>query len=269
MNTFYKNMNKDSIEELFLSAEVRCMIRDRILIYISCKGDSYMDTFISKKNLYNTVSSVMGEEPCKIDFDDTTPYCVWDESWIDGRLDYLLWKASSYEYLNIIYFLIRSNILKNTFINDLFEENKIPIKFEGEEENLYLHPVDIFSDSKTDSERTDSIQVLKERAENAISRGDSGGLLHTVASIYEAIGCDVIEKTSKSTFNGEFEKYRKKSKLPKEFLDYIKRIVEQRNVEPNAGHGNLKLNCSLSKEDMIVMLEMAKAIVRIEDKCRQ
>jgi hypothetical protein len=65
-----------------------------------------------------------------------------------------------------------------------------------------------------------------------------------------------------------FEGYRKKSKLPTPVLDYILQVYKSRNTEPLAGHGSLTPP-TLSEDEAITLVEMTKAIVRIERKLNE
>ena len=115
-----------------------------------------------------------------------------------------------------------------------------------------------------------NISLLIKRMNDALTRDDYAGVLHTSASIFETLAKDIvcIPTVQNQTFKSFFDRYRKDSALPDEILDYILAIYESRNSTPLAGHGSTQVP-NIRKEEATTLSEITKAFVRIEYKLRK
>ena len=87
----------------------------------------------------------------------------------------------------------------------------------------------------------------------------------STASIFESlakevVGRSTIQDKSLGTF---FERYARDSQLPDAIVSYIRTVYEWRNREPLAGHGSLA-EPQIRRTDAVMLLEITKAIVRVE-----
>jgi len=119
------------------------------------------------------------------------------------------------------------------------------------------------SDKSTDEHP--NIIVLINRMTTALDHGDTSGVLHASASIFETmakeiVGIDAVQDQTLASF---FNRYRKDSGLPAEVLDYILSIYKRRNIEPLAGHGSIKAP-TVTEPEAVILAELTKAFVRIE-----
>jgi hypothetical protein len=110
-----------------------------------------------------------------------------------------------------------------------------------------------------------NIEILLDRMDDALKRGDHSGVLHSSASIFETLAKEIVSDPSvqNRTLKSFFQKYRKESELPTAVLDFILAVYESRNVTPLAGHGSTGTP-SISPDVAITLAEMTKAFVRIE-----
>jgi hypothetical protein len=85
-----------------------------------------------------------------------------------------------------------------------------------------------------------NIGKLWERATDCWKRQDFAGVLHACASVIETMAKHIIQTPSvqNQPLGGFFEKYRKHSELPSDYLDEVHRIYNLRNKTPIAGHGS-------------------------------
>jgi len=110
-----------------------------------------------------------------------------------------------------------------------------------------------------------NIRVLVARLDAALEQTDNALVLHTSASIFEALAKEVVGRTSvqDQTLAGFFEAYRKESRLPEPVLDYILGVYKRRNTEPLAGHGSL-MEPAITTEDAHLLAALTKALVVAE-----
>lgn len=103
--------------------------------------------------------------------------------------------------------------------------------------------------------------------EAALQRKDYSEVLHASASVFETLAKDIVgtSNVQNQTLKSFFERYKKNSLLPQEFLDLILSLYDLRNTTPLAGHGSTQVP-NVARETAIAVCEMTKAFVEIEYK---
>lgn len=124
----------------------------------------------------------------------------------------------------------------------------------AEQDSLLVHP---------------NIEILTNRMNDALKRGDYPGVLHASASIFETLAKDIvgIPTVQNKTLKMFFDRYRNDSTLPNEILDYILAVYVSRNITPLAGHGSTEIP-TVSRKTATTLCEMTKAFVNIEYRLR-
>ena len=101
--------------------------------------------------------------------------------------------------------------------------------------------------------------------ERALRDSDYPGVLHSSASIFEILAKEVVGRSTvlDQSLGAFFDLYARDSQLPDEIADYVRAVYRWRNREPLAGHGSLD-EPQITRTDAVVLLELTKAIVRME-----
>lgn len=112
-----------------------------------------------------------------------------------------------------------------------------------------------------------NIAVLWHRAEDCWTNQDYAGVLHACASVLETMAKHIVQSPSiqDKTLGSFFEKYRKSSTLPKQYLYEIYDIYSKRNTTPTAGHGST-LAPNIPMKDARRFMDFTSECVRLEYK---
>jgi len=238
----------------------------RLIRYIS-KQDDMIFTMICQNKFINIANAVMHKPVYNLECDYLGEYQTAELAWHNGQIELIMRIPDTFELIEILADLIENKLLEESMVNIILKENGCSFSYKinkNDNVKIIIIPID-----KIDSELKDSgipnIRSLVNRMAILLDANDFSGVIHTSASIFETLAKYIIGNSSieNKSFGSFFDLYRKESKLPEPILDYILSIFKKRNTEPIAGHGST-LQPTIKKEEAIVIVEMTKAIVRIE-----
>ena len=243
-----------------LALKLTRMLRDTV------RSDFSNQSLVVQNNIINIAHNVLRRPLYELDVYEEN-YWIQEHGWHQSRLEGIFRFASSTESVDILGDLITEGYLDKDDVNALMDEFNIPVHFSS----YCSDPVsvEVFDLPKiedgTQIEHSPNIQELVARADRSIRDNDPSLALHTCATIYETLGKEVVSSPSieNQTFGSFIEGYRKESKLPNTFVDYMLEIYKRRNTEPNAGHGATK-PVKVTIEEATVFTEVTKALIKAE-----
>lgn len=265
----YNDEQEEKLENEFISKDVRRLfyktINQPISQYCSSVYGSY-NIYTHQSKILNIANFIKGKiledvEP----FDESDSWHSLLEAYIEAKFMDTFSSMNTLDFIDFIGELINEKYITIEVANEIFEKDNMGITFIDDDDFISIE-IDSIPKTKTVTEEHESMMQLCERVDDGIIREDGGGVLHTISSIYELLAKRVSGKLKGNSLSKKgFEQYKEHSKLPEEFLSYIKKIYDDRNKTPNSGHGSDKKD-DISYEEMIVMYELAKASIHIEDK---
>ncbi|MBP3688015.1 MAG: hypothetical protein J6J35_06615 [Alphaproteobacteria bacterium] len=266
----YKDEDKEFLENQIIPHEARVAIT-RCLMKIANQSNDGTVNCASKINLYSILATTLCNSMVNFMPDDWGMWTYQEETYLNNKIPSLIQNASSLDLYETLSNIIEHNWLPIEKANSLFQNVGIPVHYKHEDGEVVIERLQsLENDIPTKTEKHPSMQQLLDRAENCLNRDDGAGVLHATASIFEALAKNVFATPTvqNQTLKSFFEGYRNRSHLPEEMLNYIISVYDCRNNTPNAGHGCLEFSSEISKDEMVAMIELAKAAIHIEDKCR-
>ncbi len=190
-----------------------------------------------------------------------------EHAWHNGELEICMRRPSTPDLVCIIADLVESKWLDCDNINAILEDDSCGFHLKSITGGDVCVVIDAYEDIEPEKLEKDhpNIRFLAERMQREFDAGDFSAVVHSAGSIFETLAKDVvgIPSVQDQSLGGFFDRYCKDSKLPSQFLDYIKAIFDRRNTEPLSGHGSL-VEPTVNKEEAAVIIETSKAVVRIE-----
>ena len=218
----------------------------------------------------NIACNILGRPPYLLESDEWGEYHPAEHSWHAGEIEVLMHRPDTMQLVEILGDLLQATVLDMDSVNKILEEEKQSFLFYSESfagvDDIHVHVLgaeEVLVED--DDEEHPNIRLLVSRMDDQLGNNDTGGVLHTSASIFETLAKDIVDldTVQDQTLASFFDRYRKESKLPQAILDYVLDIYRQRNIEPLAGHGGLGVS-TIAPEQAVVLSEMTKAFVRIE-----
>ena len=168
------------------------------------------------------------------------------------------------QFVEIVGDFISEGIFACEDINSVLEQNGQMIHFQIDKRMSVLRAELLpAADVKEATNRVPNIKMLFERMNDDFARTDYGAVLHTSVTIFETLMKDKLQRAkNKGTLDKMLRPYCEAIGLPGEIQNYLKNQYIERNKRPLAGHGSIE-DANLSKQDAIIIIEMAKMIVRI------
>lgn len=266
----YDEKDKELLENNILSHRARASI-NRLLIKVVNKSNDGNINCATKIDLYSLLASNLCRNMMNFTPDDSGLYLYQEETYLNNKIPSLILDAKTLELYESLADLITQSWISREAINQILSEDGVPVHYVQTREDVIIERLQsVDEDTLTETEKHPSMQQLLDRAEDCLNRDDGAGVLHATASIFEALGKNVFAtpEVQNQTLKSFFEGYKQRSHLPEKILDYIISVYDSRNKTPNAGHGSLEFSDDISKEEMVAMIELAKAAIHIEDKCR-
>ena len=255
--------DRKKLEYEVISAEVRIRIT-RLLRSIVDAEDAIIRIY-RQNQIINIANTVLGLQIYVLESEDGEYLSPIEYAWHNGEMELVARRPATCELVEILGDLIVEKIIDYKVINNIFEEFNVAIwfKWDGKLKVVVVAIEDI--EEAHDSNEHPNIRLLIRRMQNAFDNKDWSGVLHASASILETLAKDIVNIPSiqNKSLGSFFDRYRKDSKLPASFLDYIEDIFKRRNTEPLAGHGSIETQ-KISKEEAVVLVEMTKSMIRIE-----
>ncbi|EKF35066.1 hypothetical protein [Bacillus xiamenensis] len=185
-----------------------------------------------------------------------------------GHLELILKISNTVQFIEIILDLLNNGLIELNIVNRVLKTHNASFKIE-ELDGDFIIEIDDLTEKEQfeDVNEHKNIRSLIERMKNMMNDEDYAGVLHTAASIAETLAKEVVQKPSivDKSLGSFIGLYKKETKLPESFIDYIKYIYNKRNSEPLSGHGSIN-EPSITKAEAIIISEMTKAFVIIEKK---
>lgn len=264
----YDEKDKEFLENNILSYKARSAI-NRCLIKNVNHNDDWNMNCASKIGLYSLLASNLCGD--MMTFSTEGLYLYQEDAYLNNMIPSLIQSAKTLDLYESLADLIELNWLSMRDVNQILSEDGIPLHYIQTEEDIVIERLQsVDEDTPTETEKHPSMQQLLDRAEDCLVRADGAGVLHSTASIFEALAKKVFatSEVQNQTLASFFEGYKQRAHLPEKILDYIISVYDSRNKTPNAGHGGLEFSTEIPKDEMVAMIELAKAAIHIEDKCR-
>lgn len=267
----YNDEIKEFLETQVLSKDARSLISRQLTRALSIGTTDHSVVFVNKMSAYNVFANVCGLLIATFEPEDDGYYDYHAEAWLDNRLLLAIRRASALELYQSLADLMTMGVLDVGEINYILEKDNLLVQYIRVDYDFYIERTTLIDDDQqTEMEEHPNMQILLDRAYTCLSKNDGGGVLHATSCIFEALGREICGIPGKKgrTFDKIFDDYSSKSSLPKKVLEYMRDIYITRNQEPNSGHGNISGEASISKQEMVSMVEIARAAIHIEDKLR-
>ncbi len=218
--------------------------------------------------IVNIARQIEGLSICKLESDDDGCYYPSEKAWHFGELELITRRESTCELIVTLCDLVSANIITSEEVNEIFDCERLGISIIDNSNEITVDIVDDFPEDQNEEEHP-NIRALIKRMDLLLEIADYSGVLHASASIFETHAKSIINQKSieNKSLGSFFDKYRKKLKLPKSFIDEIEALYSLRNTEPLAGHGSTKTP-TITREKAIIIVEMTKTFIKIERKLR-
>jgi len=236
-------------------------------------ADASHEPIYSYAQIVNTAKQNRHEPIYLLECDDMGDYMAQEHAYFQSSFFLVFRGSSTIQLVQIIADLLYNGSLQLDVVNQILEEDRSKIRYVESGEVYVVELLDTFEESEQELSSQGNhpnLKILLERMGLLLLKEDYSGVLHTSASIFETISKDIIgnPKIENQPFGSFFNAYIKKSKLPTALLDYAKEIYRKRNITPGAGHGGTQL-ADFHKEDAVIIAEITKACLRIEDQLRK
>lgn len=201
-------------------------------------------------------------------------YYPTEHAWHLGDFELVFRRLSTIQFIEFMCELIDDSFFSTGDVNQLFEREGLSFRIQKNSEgdiSVQVFPIEML-ESKFQEGEHPNIVVLVKRMDNALKyaleTGDCPPVIIASAIIFETMAKDIIKSPSiqDKTLGSFFEKYRENSRLPKEILDYILSIYNERSITPLAAHGSTQTPPEISKEQLVTLVEMTKAFIKTEYK---
>lgn len=240
------------------------------LLRHACAAEEATVELVKKNRVINVARHVLSLPAYRLESDDWGDYHPAEHGWHNGELELILRRPSTPDLVETLADLIQDGWLHDVTVNDILDHSNLSFRFDDNETADGLDvSVEVFSvpdiEDLVGQDEHPNIRVLVERMDRALAAEDAPEVLHTSASIFEALAKDVVnrETVETQTLASFFERYRKDSGLPEPILDFILDVYRRRNTEPLAGHGRLA-EPDFRQTDAIALAALTKAFLRIE-----
>lgn len=230
-----------------------------------CHSREYITS--EKNRLINLSRTIKGGKIYRLEADMDGLYHDAEHSWHDSQFFLILRGLNTIQFIEFAIHLVKKRYWNIDFLNKNLLKENVSFFFKCNNHEDVLVEIDSIVKTEEEKENPPSIRLLVLRMDCAFDNEDYSNLLHASACIFETMAKDIIniESIDNQTLKSFFERYKKDSGLPNEFLDYILMIYERRCSTPLAAHGNTKMP-NISKQEAIIIIEMTKAFVKIQYK---
>lgn len=274
---FIRNEDVEYLQYDVISQELRIYLTRLLESVVKERSlrDNEVDLTIRLINLNQIINKsrrLVGLPAVILESDEEEYYYPTVHAWHLGEFELVFRRISTIQFIEFVCELIDDEFLSIANINRLFEREGSSFRIQINDDgyiSVQVFPIEIL-ESKFQEGEHPNIVVLVNRMDSALKyaldTGDAPPVISASATIFETMAKDIINSASiqTETLGGFFEKYRKNSRLPKEILDYILSIYNERSSTPLAAHGSTQTPPEISKEQLVALVEMTKAFVRIE-----
>lgn len=273
-------IRKEDVERLqydVVSQEIRIYLTRLLEAAVKEKSlrDNEVDVtirLIHLNQIINKSRRLAGLPAVVLESDEEDYYYPAVHAWHLGEFELVFRRLSTVRFVEFVCELIDDGFFGIGDVNRLFEQEGLSFRVRISDEDyisVQVLPIEVL-ESKFQEGEHPNIGILINRMDNALKYAldtdDYPPVISASATIFETMAKDIINSASiqNETLGGFFEKYRKNSRLPKEILDYILSIYNERSSTPLAAHGSTLTPPKISKEQAVTLVEMTKAFVKIE-----
>lgn len=261
---------KKQLENEVINSRTRLKLTRYIRSLCNRNEKGYLRLII-QNHFINIARSVLNLPTYVLEAEDEDYYYPVEYAWHTGEMELIFKRPDTIELIEILADYINNNMVDHKMINSILEEDGLSFRFNIIGEDIIIKILSITDlEEEKPSGIHQNIRYLINRMDNAYETGDYPLVVHTSGSIFETMAKDIIGLSSinNMSLGSFFERYKKDSRLPETFLEFIKSIYERRNTEPLAGHGSLSVP-SVSQEQATIIREMTKAFIKIENVFRK
>lgn len=275
-------VRKEDIEHLqydVVSQEIRVYLTRLLEAAVKERSlrDNEVDLTIKLINLNQIVNKsrrLAGLSTYSLENEEDDYYYPTQHAWHFGDFELVFRRLSTIQFVEFTCELIDDGFFSTVVLNQLFEQEGLSFRIRNNNEGHILvkvFPIEMLESKFQEGEHPNIIVLVKrmdEALKYALDTGDYPPVISASASIFETMAKDIINSASiqDESLGGFFEKYRKNSRLPKEILDYILSIYNERSITPLAAHGSTQTPPEISKEQLVTLVEMTKAFIKTEYK---
>ncbi|MEC3833641.1 hypothetical protein NQS42_02080 [Bacillus sp. C10(2022)] len=252
--------NKKELEKEYIPYDTR--LKFTRLIRVKCQHENEIFTIYQQNRFINIANSVIGRQKYLLEAGPEGDYLRIEYAWHSSEIELIMFRPNTVKFVEIISDYISVNLLNENEVNEILKDGNLSFKFD--KGKLIIKPIEEL-DELSDEEHP-NIRKEIERMKLLHENKHYSGVLQAAANIYETLAKDILKSNDKiqdQTLRSFFDLYKKHSRIPKQILEYIEEIYNRRNKEPLAGHGSIK-EPTVTKENSVVIIEMTKAIVKIE-----
>jgi len=263
---------KRQLEMEVVPSETRLRLTRIIRDKCCCRDDRAIQ-LVRLAPFVNMVNHVMNRKTYILEGDDWGEYPHEAYAVLESERELMMRSPSTVQLAEILGDYLQADMLGIGEVNEVLAEANCGFAFTKQDVDAdrFLIRIKVVSASEIPeadvSHDHPNIRVLVSRMDRALNDEDYAAVLHSSASIFEALAKDVVGDASvqNQTLASFFERYRKDSRLPDPLLDYILATYRQRNTTPLAGHGSMSLP-TIGHGEAVVLAELTKAIIRSERK---
>lgn len=263
---------KHQLEMEVVPSETRLKLTRIIRDKCYCQDDTSIQ-LVRLARFVNMANHVMNRKTYMLEGDDWGEYPHAAYAVLESERELIMRSPSTVQLADILGDYLQAGLLGVREVNEVLAEANCGFAFTEQDvdPDRFLVRIKIVSASDIPDADVSSdhpnIRLLVTRMDRALNDQDYPAVLHSSASIFEALAKDVVGDASvqNQTLASFFERYRTDSRLPAPLLDYILATYRQRNTTPLAGHGSMGLP-TIRHGEAVVLAELTKAIVRSERK---
>lgn len=236
----------------------------RLLREVTDSGDQNVQ-ILKQNRVINIAHAVLGLPTYVLESDGWGDYEVAEHAWHNGEIELVSRRPNTVALVETLADLIQNDVLRTNSVNEILSGEGVPIQFTLESGSVEVYISGVDEIEEDNEEEHPNIRLLIQRMESALERGDYSAVLHSSACVFETLAKDVVSDAAVNdrTLAQFFERYRNRSALPENLLDFMLAVYRRRNREPLAGHGNV-VPSTIQQDEAILLVEMTKAFVRIE-----